>query len=598
MSKSNPTHHGGFMSHKISTVEIKNYKSIVSAELKLSSFTPLVGYNNAGKSNCLSAIQWILKKSSLSDKDFFDSSQPVEVIATVNGVNQALLDLMPPRQKSSIESYVQNETLKIKRVQETPNVKVAEIRIAVWDNSSNDWAVNPTGLDSALSVLLPEPIRIGAMENAAEDASKAKTSTTIGKLLGEFLSPVKTAHEADLNQHLNEVDRRISSDGDMRFSELSIIDQNVNAKVNDLFPGMSVKLHFDTPKIDDLIKAGTLKVFEGAGNGRDFSSYGHGAQRSIQMALVQYLAEIKRSNSNSASTTLLLIDEPELYLHPFAIEQVREALVALSLSGYQVVISTHSAQMITPELAEHTLLIRKSDVLGSHSRLRLADAIQTVVPNSTHQMEQLFNLAHSSQLLFAENVVLTEGKTELRLLPFLFKTIAGLTMGQEKHALVAQSGVNDTKKSLEILTAMDLPTKAICDLDYCLTGAVRDGFLLSTDQDLLSLKALLPSLVQSHGITLNGVGLPKSNNTITAAGAYEVLAGDQTAIPIIESLHTKMKAQNIWVWKKGAIEAHIGTQNKTESAWAQFKSDVMTNGLARTCADHQSLLDLVEWLRS
>jgi len=142
------------MSHKISTVEIKNYKSIVSAELKLSSFTPLVGYNNAGKSNCLSAIQWILKKSSLSDKDFFDSSQPVEVIATVNGVNQALLDLMPPRQKSSIESYVQNETLKIKRVQETPNVKVAEIRIAVWDNSSNDWAVNPTGLDSALSVLL------------------------------------------------------------------------------------------------------------------------------------------------------------------------------------------------------------------------------------------------------------------------------------------------------------------------------------------------------------------------------------------------------------------------------------------------------------
>ncbi|MCZ4251456.1 ATP-dependent nuclease [Pseudoalteromonas shioyasakiensis] len=586
------------MSHKISIVEIKNYKSIVNAVLKLSSFTPLVGYNNAGKSNCLSAIQWILKKSSLTNKDFFDSSLPVEVTATVNGVSQALLDLMPARQKSSIEKYVQNETLRIRRIQETPNARVAEIRISVWDASVNDWAVNPTGLDNALGVLLPEPIRIGAMENAAEDASRAKTSTTIGKLLGEFLTPVKTAHEADLNQHLNEVGRRISSDGDMRFSELSIIDQNVNSKVNNLFPGMSVKLHFDTPTIDDLIKAGTLKVFEGAGDGRDFSSYGHGAQRSIQMALVQYLAEIKRSNNSSAATTLLLIDEPELYLHPFAIEQVREALIALSLSGYQVVISTHSAQMITPELAEHTLLIRKSDVLGTHARLRLADAIQSVVPNSTHQMEQLFNLAHSSQLLFAENVVLTEGKTELRLLPFLFKNITSLTMGQEKHALVAQSGVNDTKKSLEILTAMDLPSKAICDLDYCFTGAVRDGFLLSTDQDLLSLKALLQNLVQSHGVTLNGNGLPKNSNTITAAGAFEVLANVQAAIPLIESLHTKMKAQNIWVWKKGAIEAHIGTPNKTESAWAQFKSDVMTNGLSHTCSDPQSLLDLVEWLRN
>lgn len=586
------------MSHKISNVEIKNYKSSINSELKLSSFTPLVGYNNAGKSNCLSAIQWLLKKSSLPEKDFFDASQSVEVIATIEGVSQSLLDLMPDRQRSSIETYIQNETLKIRRVQESPSVKVSEIRLSVWNHTENAWAVNPTGLDNAISVLLPEPIRIGAMENAAEDASKAKTSTTIGKLLGEFLAPVKTAHEAELNQHLNEVGRRISSDGDMRFSELSTIDQNVNSKVNDLFPGMSVKLHFDTPKIDDLIKAGTLKVFEGDGNGREFSSYGHGAQRSIQMALVQYLAEIKRTNSNSSSTTLLLIDEPELYLHPFAIEQIREALVALSLNGYQVLITTHSAQMITPELAEHTLLIRKSDSLGTHSRLRLAEAIQSVVPNSTHQMEQLFNLAHSNQVLFAENVVLTEGKTELRLLPFLFKAIANLTMGQEKHALVAQSGVNDTKKSLEILTAMDLPSKAVCDLDYCFTGAVRDNFLLTTDQDLIDLKAMLPSLVQSHGVTLNGSGLPKNSNTITAAGAFEVLASQQAAIPLIESLHTKMLAQNIWVWKRGAIEAHIGTASKNESAWAQFKSDVLSNGLSQTCNDHQSLLDLVEWLRN
>jgi putative ATP-dependent endonuclease of OLD family len=591
-------HHGGFMSHKISNVVIKNYKSSINTELKLSIFTPLVGYNNAGKSNCLSAIQWLLKKSSLTEKDFFDASQPIEVIATIEGISQTLLDVMPPRQKSSIENYIQNETLKIRRVQETPSAKTAEIRISVWNDSDNDWAVNPTGLDAAISVLLPEPIRIGAMENAAEDASKAKTSTTIGKLLGEFLAPVKAAHETELNQHLDEVGRRISSGGDMRFSELSVIDQNVNSKVNDLFPGMSVKLHFDTPTIDELIKAGTLKVFEGAGSGRDFSSYGHGAQRSIQMALVQYLAEVKRSSNNSNSTTLLLIDEPELYLHPFAIEQIREALVDLSSIGYQVLITTHSAQMITPELAEKTLLIRKNDTLGTHSRLRLTDAIQSVVPNSTHQMEQIFNLAHSNQVLFAENVILTEGKTELRLLPFIFKAVSSLTMGQEKYALVAQSGVHDTKKSLEILAAMDLPSKAICDLDYCFVGAVRDNFLQATDQDLLDLKAMLPSLVQSHGVTLNGNGLPQKNSTINAAGAFEVLASQVAAIPLIESLHQKMKAQNIWIWKNGAIEAHIGITSKNEIAWAKFKNDVITNGLSQTCSDHQGLLDLVEWLRN
>lgn len=420
------------MAHKISNVKIKNYKSCINSELKLSDFTPLVGYNNAGKSNCLSAIQWLLRKSSLTEKDFYDSNSPIEVIATIEGVSQSLLDLMPERQRNSVESYVVNGELKIRRLQSVPNARVADIKLSVWDDSSSDWVLNPTGIDNAIKVLLPEPIRIGAMENAAEDAAKAKSTTTIGKLLAEFIEPVKVAHETELNQHLLEVGRRISSEGDMRFTELNNIDQNVNSKVNDLFPGMSVKLHFETPTIDDLIKAGTLKVFEDHNGGRDFSSYGHGAQRSIQMALVQYLAEVKRQSSSSTATTLLLIDEPELYLHPFAIEQVREALLALSIAGYQVVISTHSAQMIAPECAEKALLIRKNATNGTYSRLRLADAIQTVVPNSTHQMEQLFSLSHSTQVLFAENVVLTEGKTELRLMPFLFKTIANATMGQEK----------------------------------------------------------------------------------------------------------------------------------------------------------------------
>lgn len=586
------------MSHKISSVVVNNYRSIVDAKFELSSFTPLVGYNNAGKSNCLSAIQWLLKKTSLIEKDFFDTTQPVVVMATIEGVTKSLLDLMPARQRSSIEKYVKNGELRIRRVQEAPRVKAADIRISVWSEAENDWAVNPTGLDNAIAILLPEPIRIGAMENAAEDASKAKTTTTIGKLLSEFLTPVKVAHESELNQPLNEVRRRISSDGDMRFSELSIIDENVNSKINDLFPGMSIKLHFETPTMEDLVKAGTLKVFEDSGSGRDFTSYGHGAQRSIQMALVQYLAEVKKEGDDSGSTTLLLIDEPELYLHPFAIEQVREALVELSNNGYQVLISTHSAQMITPELAEKTLLIRKDSLLGTRSRLRLVDAIQSVVPDSTHQMEQLFNLAHSNQVLFAENVVLTEGKTELRLLPFLFKVVSGLTMGQANYALVAQSGVHDTKKSLEILGAMDLPSKAICDLDYCFRGAVKDGFLQANDADLLDLKNLIPSLANDYNISLCDNGLPKKSKTMTAAKAFEIIASNADAAPLIEALHNKMKSQNIWIWRKGAVEAHLGIVSKNEKEWARFKNKVDDSGLSSTNADCQSIAGLINWLRS
>ena len=316
------------------------------------------------------------------------------------------------------------------------------------------------------------------------------------------------------------------------------------------------------------------------------------------MALVQYLAEVKRSNNNQLTTTLLLIDEPELYLHPFAIEQVREALLNLSKNGYQVIISTHSAQMVTPEHAEHALLIRKEDTRGTYARERLADAIQKVVPDSTHQMEQLFSLAHSTQVLFAENVVLTEGKTELRLLPFIYKQIANCTMGQEKNALVAQSGVNDTKKSLAILKAMDLPAKAIADLDYALNGATKHGFIDRNDTDISQIKTIFSRLSTEGKVFLNGNGLPKNSNTVSAAKAFEILAGEADAQPLIKSLHNKMKAQGIWLWTKGAIEAHIGTSSKDESSWAKFKNDVDTNGIEATCTDFHGILDLIEWLRN
>ncbi|MFM4839284.1 AAA family ATPase [Aeromonas veronii] len=36
--------------HRISELEIKNFRSCKNTKIKLEKFTPLVGYNNAGKS--------------------------------------------------------------------------------------------------------------------------------------------------------------------------------------------------------------------------------------------------------------------------------------------------------------------------------------------------------------------------------------------------------------------------------------------------------------------------------------------------------------------------------------------------------------------
>lgn len=579
----------------IETVKVENFRSIISAEFPLSAYTPLIGYNNSGKSNLISAIQWLLRKSVLIKRDFNNPGNPIEVSGNISGITEAVLALMPEQQQQQIQPYINNESLKIKRVQPAPGGGVANVKLHVWNPATNAWVPNPTGIDNALNALLPEPIQIGAMEDAEEDATKAKTTTTIGKLLAEFIGPVRAAHEEELTGLLHELERRVSVDGDIRFAELEAIESAISQKISDLFPGIGARLHFPVPSIEDLIKSGTLKLFEGNGDIQDFSSYGHGTQRSVQMALIRHLAEVKRGGAAQQGTTLLLIDEPELYLHPFAIEQVRAALKTLSQAGYQVIFSTHSAQLVPSSDAQYALLLKKEAALGSHSRRRLRDAIQNVVPESTHQMEQLFTLSNSSQFLFADRVILAEGKTEVRLLPLIYEQVRGKTLGQEKHALIAQSGVNDTKKSMDILSAMDIPCKAIVDLDYVLTGGAQHGFIDPTHPDIAALKQVMQRLEANGSVTLDAnTGLPK-NDICTAARAYVLIAEEADAIPIIERLHEHFLAQGVWVWKKGDIEKHLGLSEKTEREWARFQTQVETDGIAAICADYPSTQAMVNW---
>lgn len=581
----------------LDSIEIANFRSISRCLLNLSAYTPLIGYNNSGKSNSIAAIQWLLRRSLLLTTDFSDPALPIEITGTITGVSAAHIAAMPPAQQRQIAPYVVGEVIKVRRTQPPGATRVGDISLSVWEPTAETWNANPTGIDNALSALLPEPIRIGAMEDAAEDAAKSRTTTTIGKLLAEFIAPVRAAHQAELSGFLQEISRRVSADGDMRFAELVAIERQITVKINDLFPGIGAKLHFPVPAIEDLIKGGTLRLQEGANAARDFASYGHGAQRSVQMALVRHLAEVRRGAVPVQGTTLLLIDEPELYLHPFAVEQVRAALKSLAQNGYQVVFSTHSAQLVPASEAQFALLMRKDDARGTHARQRLRDAIQIVVPNSVHQMEQLFTLGNSSQVLFADKVLLTEGKTELRLLPAIYEAVSGRSFGQERLALIAQSGVNDTKKSIEILGQMDIPCKAVVDLDYAFTGAIRDGYLQAADTDIAALKAELASMAAAGQVSLAASGLPQGG-IVTAAQAFTLLAQRAGALGPIAALHGKLLPQNIWLWHMGDIEAHLGLAEKSEREWSRFNVDLNNRGLNAICPDPVAINNMLAWALS
>lgn len=589
------------MRHFLSYLEIENFKSIVHENFQLTSYTPLVGYNNAGKTNILHAIKWLLRKSSLPGEAFNSLDSPITVIGTISGVDAALLEQLAENHRNSIQQYIAEDKLSIKRVQNRPNDSATSIKLFVRNpnaaNPQEEWVSNPSGIDNAIAILFPDPIHIGAMENSEEDVSKSKSTSTIGKLLGEIIGPIENAYADDLSDALTNLREYLDSDSEGRAAELVEFDNEVNSKLDAFFPDVNVRLHIPTPTLKDIFSKGTIKVYENQSiNGRDVASLGHGAQRSIQMALIRHLAELKQVNDDHRTTTLLLIDEPELYLHPQAIEVVRNALKALSVEGYQIIFSTHSAMMVTHEDVSDTILIRKNRQRGTHKRATLRAAVPQVVEDAPSQLQLLFSLSHSTNVLFSEKVILTEGVTEERILPKIIESLTGRSLGLHKYALVKQGGVTNTKKSMRVLEIMDLPTRCVVDLDYVFKIGVKDGFIDENDQDLKACRDKMIAIAPEHGIALENGWPIKRGSSMSPAKAMSLLASIQEVKENINNLHEKLKAQNIWIWKKGDIESHLNLSGKNESAWAAFTHQLTEVGFANMEVDHDEIQACINWL--
>lgn len=588
--------------HVVEIVRISNFRSIKSSEFRLTAFTPLVGYNNAGKSNVLKALSWLLRKYSLSSSDFNSVESVVTVEGVVSGITDVILNNLGEKHKAKISPFIVGGKLTIRRSQSQPGLATKEITLEIMKaDGSDEWVTNPAGIDQAISELFPDPIVIGAMQDAAEDVAKFGRNTTIGQLLTEIMEPIRQHHTTAIEAALTDIRATLSATGANKDERLLQIDDLMAAEIGKFFPGILAKTHIPIPQFDDFMKGGTIKVFEPGvhdiDDGRAISSMGHGSQRAVQMALISCLAKVKNAaDANASRTTLLLIDEPELYLHPQAIERVRIALKSLTSAGYQVLFSTHSANMVSREDAENVVFVRRTATDGTFCRPTLSSAVKSEIQNADHQSEILFSLTLSSKMLFADRVILTEGKTEHRILPDLIAAKAGKTLEEMRAAVIEVGGSLNIPPAVRILTAMGLPVKAIVDLDFAFKVAPQNNYISANSPDIATCKAALLTLEQNGHVKLGNDGLPQRHNGQNAAQGFELLASDPNAEVAISAIHDDMKGQGFWVWKRGAIEPHLGLTAKNTAAWSKFLTDLTGDQTGSFVADPPGVSALCEWL--
>ncbi|MBO4828929.1 MAG: AAA family ATPase [Fibrobacter sp.] len=578
---------------RLSKITISNLRSIQRETFPLSDFTALIGYNNAGKTNILMGIRWLLAHFSLDISYFDDPNHPVEAEGIFEGITEQILNRLGDEKAAEVEPFLAGTSLRVKKVQRIPGELPGNIEFWAFcppngKRKGKDWVRVNDQFIAAFNRMFPESIAIWDFEG----------NNAYTKLMHEIFKPLERKFGGELSQVIEQFTELLSSGSDRQAEEIQAFDKEVNTALRPLFPSVRVELDIPVPTLETFLKSATIKVVdEDDGFERDISRMGAGSQRAIQMALIRYLAEIKKHHNNHyLSRTLLLIDSPELFLHPQAVELVRVALKNLSNEGYQVIFATHSAQMVTSEDVSTSLLIRKNKERGTYMRKRMEDAVRQVVQDAPSQLQMLFSLSNSNELLFADYVLLTEGKTEWRVLPALFERITGQSFALIKCALVRQGGVSNTRKSMQVLTAMDIPVRAIVDLDYAFTTATRDGFLQANDPDITQCRNLFRELAcHNHLRLVNGLPVNKHSN-INASTAYAMMASMPEAERPIRNIHEKLCKQGIWVWTRGAIEEHLGLNGKNEMVWRNFIERSKSKNFLQTLPDYDGIEALCQWI--
>jgi predicted ATP-dependent endonuclease of OLD family len=188
------------------------------------------------------------------------------------------------------------------------------------------------------------------------------------------------------------------------------------------------------------------------------SSFLVGAASSGERELLTYLFAIFALNVRDA---LIIVDEPELHLHPKWQKTLLQLFITLAATtGNHFLLATHSPTFISPQSIR--FVSRVFSKLQMSHVLRLDTA---ALPEARHLLN-IVNSQNNERLFFADEVVLVEGLSDrIFFEKLLARRGAGSAPGSIVEVIsVGGKGLFDAYS--RVLRASEIPFSVIADLDY------------------------------------------------------------------------------------------------------------------------------------
>lgn len=431
--------------------------------IELDDIVCLVGSNNSGKTTVLRAYEAAVRQLELKPDDLNKGAlgQPASVELWVH-IPKAAANIDEKWKES--KDYL----LLVRSRWEWAATGGKPVR-TTWDPTTQNYAEDgkASGLDTVFNSRLPQPFRIGSLDDPEEEHKK---------LLTLVLEPVSSRFKILMQDKDSELRKKVlelQAEAEKPVAEfkeqLERIQSQVNSSYRQVFNTAEIKLTvslgeigFDPQK--SLASSSRVDIAEQHGQTR-WDQQGTGSQRALFWSMLQVrselnrLSEIKKSidkdkadlakleqkqNKIKAEETkltklkekiaeqenagkagekdssgsflpgyMLLIDEPETALHPSAVRAAKEHLYALSAeAGWQVMLSTHHPAFIDP-LKDHTTIVRLHRIESHRPPNIYRSEVMFFEGDELQNLKALLAFdAGVSEMFFGNKVLIVEGDTE------------------------------------------------------------------------------------------------------------------------------------------------------------------------------------------
>ncbi len=257
----------------------------------------------------------------------------------------------------------------------------------------------------------------------------------------------------------------------LRTGAVSTLQQTLNEEMRGITGFSTLSLTFEPPGIMESLKALRINVSEVAGLPEcPAQELGQGLQSALVIAIVRAYQRISGSNP------ILVIEEPESYLHPQGRRSFFSILRALADAGRcQVLCTTHSTEFVDLSISDHLYVVRKEAVKGTV--VTRGDPSRLSAPQKAElKLATEFNPG-LREAIFSRCAVLCEGPTEEGAIPELIRK-AGRDPDSEGFSIRSVEGKDSLPFMIEVLRSLGIPVIAVYDTDRAAGGVVPPAHVL------------------------------------------------------------------------------------------------------------------------